>query len=768
MADSWDHYGANQNESLREFLVSAELYVSSAAGSSLRKPAVIRKKEGKDSKSTTNAVDESKAKEKSSLGLSKRLAGAGQWRNATCKLLEEGDRCFLNIYVDEAILYQTVYLHLLNQTDIPASRPFPILPQRLCRVILHRVGRSSPCVAVSKSSDTQPIPVFPNSDVCSTWLALLRSLDIVVWKEKKVMKPSMVGFIRIPLSNFRRGEPMEGWFPIMQSQAGPTREIQVGELRLKIRVDEEIVLPYSAYKGLLKSFHSRNFLDWLSELETKMKLKELSTPVMSLAVANNTLIKQIQDYATREVLESAGSHQTLFRGNTVLTKVMELAMTWYGKNFLDASIGPALRRLCAEKVAIEVDPMRSRKGTKDVERNVELLIHWCQEFWNQIYSVRNECPNELRRLFQTIRTLVEERTKPESGGPSAEHRDLPKQSVSAFCFLRFIVPAILHPHLFGLYPGLPPEPVQRSLTLIAKVIQSLANLNASVQKESFMAGVKDFLTTSLPAMVDYITAVSAPLDHPYPSNPAMAMARHNRLSIVNSLRERSGKLTVLDREAIPVLPYLLDIPRQLAIITSAVIRSTREPSLQTQMAAIKGTPLEELCARCFEAEEQALVRVTQLAAKLSLDKRRPSLPHISSTQNGSGPSGSMASLDRAPETPRPTPRVKRKSLRPSTAPSSGSNSSPSRKFVFNDDMPSPGIFGRSKVPQEPRSPPTSDAQRVMRRPLHVKAPSTDSVPTYKNTGKTVTSPTKPREPLNDQSDDANKRKKGILRGILRL
>lgn len=67
-------------------------------------------------------------------------------------------------------------------------------------------------------------------------------------------------------------------------------------------------------------------------------------------------------------------------------------MTWYGKAFLDASIGPVLRRLCAEKVAIEVDPMRSRKGTKDVERNVDTLIHWCQEFWNQIYSVRNECP----------------------------------------------------------------------------------------------------------------------------------------------------------------------------------------------------------------------------------------------------------------------------------------------------------------------------------------------------------------------------------------
>lgn len=67
-------------------------------------------------------------------------------------------------------------------------------------------------------------------------------------------------------------------------------------------------------------------------------------------------------------------------------------MTWYGKAFLEASIGNVLRRLCAEKVAIEVDPMRSGKGTRDVERNVEQLIFWCHEFWNQIYSVRAECP----------------------------------------------------------------------------------------------------------------------------------------------------------------------------------------------------------------------------------------------------------------------------------------------------------------------------------------------------------------------------------------
>jgi hypothetical protein len=72
------------------------------------------------------------------LGLGKGLsAESGHWRPAICKLTKESnvERCLLNIYVDvflssltlicpplikpqESILFQTVYIHLLRQTDI--------------------------------------------------------------------------------------------------------------------------------------------------------------------------------------------------------------------------------------------------------------------------------------------------------------------------------------------------------------------------------------------------------------------------------------------------------------------------------------------------------------------------------------------------------------------------------------------------------------------------------------------------------------------------
>ena len=78
-------------------------------------------------------------------------------------------------------------------------------------------------------------------------------------------------------------------------------------------------------------------------------------------------------------------------------------MNCYGRVFLESSVGSSIRRLCSDNVVIEVDPARGKnKSSKEIERGVEELVRWCQIFWDQIYVVRNECPEFVFLSFQQL------------------------------------------------------------------------------------------------------------------------------------------------------------------------------------------------------------------------------------------------------------------------------------------------------------------------------------------------------------------------------
>jgi hypothetical protein len=102
--------------------------------------------------------------------------------------------------------------------------------------------------------------------------------------------------------------------------------IQVGELKLKIKVDEyvhlhifnhntdpffnrEIILPSKAYKNVLDALEQRNYLDVLSDLEQKLRIDHamISNHIVSLAVARNRLLKDIVQLAEREVMMAVQS-----------------------------------------------------------------------------------------------------------------------------------------------------------------------------------------------------------------------------------------------------------------------------------------------------------------------------------------------------------------------------------------------------------------------------------------------------------------------------
>lgn len=279
-----------------------------------------------------------------------------------------------------------------------------------------------------------------------------------------------------------------------------------------------------------------------------------------------------------------------------------------------------------------------------------------------------------------------------------------------------------------------------------------------------MGGVQDFLRDSLPAMIDYIAVVSTPLGDAPSSNSADDMNRHDRLNVVNALRQRTRSMTVLDREAVPILPHLLDLPKHLAIITSAVIRSSRDLSVRPRTGDPTDMAVDEFCSKCFLVEDEALTRVSQLATKLATENRRPSVPDASANKDDEGSQSPRATVTSTVISTSPPVSRRRKSSRPSTAPSpSGSDSASSRRQMFFGESTSnsPRVFARH-APHE--------QQRTWNGGGHIKAPSTDSFPVIARDAKPTPPARLPRpsEPPAEKEDETGKRKKGILRGILRM
>jgi len=89
-------------------------------------------------------------------------------------------------------------------------------------------GRTTP-----KKSEHAPLwhEAFTFSD-----LPTFERLDLTVYRERKSVA-QLVGKCAVELCNFRRGDTIEGWFPVV-CEENLSGEIQLGELRLKIRVDE--------------------------------------------------------------------------------------------------------------------------------------------------------------------------------------------------------------------------------------------------------------------------------------------------------------------------------------------------------------------------------------------------------------------------------------------------------------------------------------------------------------------------------------------------
>jgi hypothetical protein len=254
----------------------------------------------------------------------------------------------------------------------------------------------------------------------------------------------------------------------------------------------------------------------------------------------------------------AGEANLLFRGNSLLTQSLDFHMRRLGKEYLEEVLLDKICEINTLNPNCEVDPSRLSAGD-DLHKNWSQLTALTTGLWKSIASSARRCPAELRQILKFIRAVADDRY-------GDFLRTVSYTSVSGFLFLRFFCPAILNPKLFGLLRDHPRHKAQRTLTLIAKSLQVLANLSTFGQKEAWMEPMNKFLASHRQEVKEFIDEIcSIPAER---GTFALPASYSTPITILSRLPPAS-------REGFPSLPYLIDHARNFASLVKLWLNSTK-------------------------------------------------------------------------------------------------------------------------------------------------------------------------------------------------
>ncbi|XP_029025964.1 neurofibromin isoform X3 [Betta splendens] len=232
---------------------------------------------------------------------------------------------------------------------------------------------------------------------------------------------------------------------------------------------------------------------------------ELARVLVTLFDSRHLLYQLLWNMFSKEV-ELADSMQTLFRGNSLASKIMTFCFKVYGAAYLQKLLEPLLRGVITtpEHISFEVDPTRLEQG-ENLEENQRNLLQITERFFLAIIGSSSEFPPQLRSvchcLYQaTCHSLLNKATVKEKkeNKKAVVSQRFPQNSIGAVgsaMFLRFVNPAIVSPYEAGILDKKPQPRIERGLKLMSKILQSIAN-HVLFTKEEHMRPFNDFVKSN--------------------------------------------------------------------------------------------------------------------------------------------------------------------------------------------------------------------------------------------------------------------------------
>ncbi|AMD22918.1 HHR149Wp [Eremothecium sinecaudum] len=209
---------------------------------------------------------------------------------------------------------------------------------------------------------------------------------------------------------------------------------------------------------------------------------------------------------SQNAVSSNHIYNSLFRGNSVLSKSIEKYFNRIGKEYLEKALGPIIRGIISEGESCEMDPSKiceldEYKKLTVLEANHARLRKWAESIWSTIYKTSNNLP---KGIIDQL-TLFRNKLEIVCGNVNLK---MVLNSISAFLFLRFFCPVILNPKLFHIVKEHPNEQQRRVLTLISKVVMNLSTLTTFGSKEPWMNSMNEFIEKHREELLAYADKVT--------------------------------------------------------------------------------------------------------------------------------------------------------------------------------------------------------------------------------------------------------------------